>query len=218
MTQLVSTSSNAFTKSLHGKSLSGVGLKYTQELYRYQILYDSVISQMRQYTKYFSEGNYETLVTTFTPNVYKNLIVKASASVYNTTIVSNLVGFKYDPNKFTLMRKNSYDIIDGLNQTIKVVNKNLVYEQDILELSEYKKILETPKLLIEYIEKQKLNTMIFQASETFQTQIKLKPWFEKYLLLYGPPGNGVFKSELLAKIVIDLINSGVIKESDFINS
>jgi hypothetical protein len=132
--------------------------------------------------------------------------------------VSNLVGFKYDPSKFSLMRQNSYSTLDGLNQTITVLNQNLIYKEDISELLVYKNILETPKLLSEYIETQKLNTMVFQASETFQTQIKLKPWFEKYLLLYGPPGNGVFKSELLAKIVIDLINSGVIKESDFINS
>jgi hypothetical protein len=63
-----------------------------------------------------------------------------------------------------------------------------------------------------------MNTMVFQASETFQTEIKLKPWFEQYLLLYGPPGNGVFKSDLLAQIVIDLIANGTITEEQFINS
>jgi hypothetical protein len=205
-------------RSLHGAAVEGVGVTYTQDLYRYQILYDSVISQLNQYINYFTLGDYKKLTATFTKPRYNNLALKASAKSFNTTLVENLVGFQYDPEKFNLMRESTYNFIDGLNKTMTVVQQNLAYQQDISGLLIYKNTLEDPVLLTAYIEKQKMNTMVFQATETFQTQIKLKPWFEQYLLLHGPPGNGVFKSDLLAQIVIDLIANGIITEDEFINS
>jgi hypothetical protein len=218
MTSIISTTAGSFIRSLHGAAIEGVGITYTQDLYRYQLLYDLVISQLNQYIDYFSLGQYTKLVTTFTKPRYNNLTLRASAQSFNTVGVENLVGFQYDPLKFNLMRESTYSVIDGLNQTLTLVQQNLAYQEDISGLLVYKKILEDPVLLSEYIEKQKMNTMVFQASETFQTEIKLKPWFEQYLLLYGPPGNGVFKSELLAQIVIDLITNGTITEDQFINS
>ena len=219
MTSITSTSAGSFTKSLHGAiGEGGIGITFTQDLYRYQLLYDSVISQLNQYINYFSLGQYNKLVTTFTKPRYNNLTLRASAQTFNTTNIENLVGFEYDPLKFNLMRESTYNVIDGLNQTLTLVEQNLAYQSDISGLLVYKNTLEDPVLLSKYIEKQKMNTMVFQASEIFQTEIKLKPWFEQYLLLYGPPGNGVFKSELLAQIVIDLIANGTITEDQFINS
>jgi hypothetical protein len=218
MTSIISTSAGTYVRSLHGATTEGVGVTYTQDVYRYQLLYDSVISQLNQFINYFSLGDYNKLASTFTKPRYNSLTLKASAQSFNTTAVENLVGFQYDPLKFDLMRESTYNVIDGLNQTLTLVQQNLAYQQDISGLLVYKKTLEDPVLLTEYIEKQKMNTMVFQASETFQTEIKLKPWFEQYLLLYGPPGNGVFRSDLLAQIVIDLIANGTITEDQFINS
>lgn len=218
MTSIISTSAGTYVRSLHGATVEGVGVTYTKDVYRYQLLYDTVISQLNQFINYFSLGDYKKLTTSFTKTRYNSLTLRASAQSFNTTVIENLVGFEYDPTKFDLMRESTYNVIDGLNQTLTIVQQNLAYQQDISGLLVYKKTLEDPKLLIQYIEAQKMNTMVFQASETFQTQIKLKPWFEQYLLLYGPPGNGVFKSDLLAQIVIDLIANGTITEEQFINS
>jgi hypothetical protein len=95
---------------------------------------------------------------------------------------------------------------------------NIAQDFTIIELTKYKNILDDPKLLIEYIDSQRLNTMpLFQATETFQVKYLLKPWFEAYLQTYGPPPNGVFESDKLAEIVIKLVSDGIITEDDFIN-
>jgi hypothetical protein len=166
----------------------------------------------------FSTGDYNSLITKFTNTQYNGLILKANPSNFTTNAVNSLIGFKYDPLKFSSMRKSTYKVIDGLEKTVNIVQENSALQQDIVGLTVYKNILEDPVKLIEYIDKQKLNKMAFQASETFQTQIQLKPWFQEYLRLHGPPGNGVFQSDLLAQIVIKLINAGTITENEFINS
>lgn len=220
MTTISSISASTFIRSLHGGETAqgGVYNTYTQDLYRYQLLYDNVLTQLNQFIGYFSIGDFDTLTNKFTLGQYNNLILKSANSNFYTTDVDNLVGFEYDPTKFSSMRKTAYNVIDGLQQSMTIVKENMNCEAHISELNYYKDILSDPKKLIAYIEQQKLNTMVFQASEVFQSEIKLKPWFEKYLQIHGPPGNGVFKSDLLAEIVIDLINTGVITENDFINS
>jgi len=116
------------------------------------------------------------------------------------------------------MRQSTYNVINGLEKTIALVSENTTCKNENATLLEYKKILEDPVLLVEYINKKKMDVLPFQASETFQTEVILKPWYAEYLNLYGPPGNGVFDSELLANIVINLINTGVITEEEFLNS
>ena len=218
MATVFGSSSGTFIKSLQGRMSVGVYFTYTQELYRYQILYDSVVSQLNQYIDMFSTGDYNSLVTNFTTTKYNSLILRANSGNFTTNAVNSLTGFIYDPLKFSSMRKSTYKVIDGLEKTVNIVQQNKSLQQDVVDLTVYKTILEDPVKLMEYIDKQKLNKMAFQASEIFQTEIQLKPWFREYLRLHGPPGNGVFQSDLLAQIVIKLINAGVITENEFINS
>lgn len=219
MTTIASTSAGAFTKSLHGQSVAGVYDVYTKDLYRYQLLYDSVISQMNTYINYFSRGDYISLTEKFTTNQYNSLILKADANTFQSSIIDSLTGFEYDPDKFNLMRQSTYNVISGLDKTITIVQENLDLSENIVILKRtYKDVLEDPVKLKDYINLHKLDTMAFQATESFNTTIELKPWYEVYFNKYGPPNNGVFQSELLAQIVIDLIASKTIKEEDFINS
>jgi hypothetical protein len=219
MTTIASTSAGAFTKSLHGQSVAGVYDVYTKDLYRYQLLYDSVISQMNTYINYFSTGDYDRLTQQFTTKQYNSLILRADATTFNTTLIDSLVGFEYDPGKFNLMRESAYNVIDGLEKTITVVQQNLGLQEDIVILkTNYKDVLEDPVKLRDYINTHKLDVMAFQATEVFNTTVELKPWYKVYFQKYGAPGNGVFQSELLAQIVIDLINAGTITEDEFINS
>jgi hypothetical protein len=219
MTTIASTSAGAFIRSLHGETVAGVYDVYTKDLYRYQLLYDSVISQLNTYINYFSTGDYDNLTKNFTTKQYNNLILRADASTFNTTIVDNLTGFTYDPTKFNLMRESTYNVIDGLEKTINVVQENLTFQQDIIILkTNYKDVLEDPVKLRDYINSHKLDVLPFQASVPFNTTVELKPWYTVYFQKYGAPGNGVFQYELLAQIVIDLISAGTITEDDFINS
>lgn len=219
MTTIASTSAGAFIKSLHGTNIAGVYDVYTKDLYRYQLLYDSVISQMNTYINYFSTGDYVNLTENFTTKQYNRLILKADANRFKTTLIESLTGFEYNPDKFDLMRQSAYNVIDGLEKTITVVKQNLDLQEDIVILkTDYKDVLEDPIKLRDYINSHKLDVMAFQASAPFETTVELKPWYTAYFIKHGPPPKGVFQSELLAQIVIDLIKSGTITEDQFINS
>ena len=219
MTTIASTSAGAFTKSLHGTTAAGIYDTYTKDLYRYQLLYDSVISQMNTYIDYFSTGDYVNLTKTFTTKQYNSLILRADATTFQTTLIENLTGFEYNPDKFNLMRQSTYNVIDGLEKTISLVNQNLDLQEDIVILKrDYKDVLEDPIKLRDYINRNKIDIMAFEASAPFETTVILKPWYTAYFIKHGPPPNGVFQSELLAQIVIDLIKSGTITEDEFINS
>jgi len=224
MTTIQSATSSAFVRGMHKSNNAGYGIHnaYTTDIYRYQLLYDLVISQMNTYINYFSidnSNNYYKLINSFTTKEYNSLILKSGSAAFNTLQVRSLSGFKYDPNKFNLMRKSTYNVINGLQKTISLAKQNTTLQQDIILLTQnYKDILEDPIKLNDYINNKKLNVIPFQASQTFNTIVELKPWYQKYFQLYGPPANGVFNSELLAQIVLELINKGQITEDEFINS
>lgn len=219
MTSIASANAGAFTRTLHGLNVAGVYDTYTKDLYRYQLLYDTVISRMNKYINYFSRGEYDDLTKTFTINQYNSLILRAEPARFQTPIIESLTGFEYNPEKFNLMRQSAYNVIDGLEKTITLVEEKFVLEERIVTLeTNYKDVLEDPIKLRDYINSKKLDVIAFEASEPFNTVIELKPWYTEYFIRHGPPPFGVFQSELLAEIVIDLIKSGTITEDQFINS
>jgi len=219
MTTIVSTNADAFIRTIHGSNAAGVYNTYTLDLYRYQLLYDLVISQMNTYIRHFTKGDFTKLISSFTNKNYNSLILTADANSFNTIDIQNLTGFEYNPDKFNLMRESTYNVIDGLRQTVKVAQENIALQEDIVTLKvNYKDVLEDPIKLNDYINANKINVMAFQASQPFNTTIELKPWYNEYFRLYGPPFDGVFQSELLAEIVMNLISTGQIQEEDFINS
>lgn len=219
MTTIVSTNADAFVRTIHGSNAAGVYNTYTLDLYRYQLLYDSVIAQMNTYIRYFTKGEFDKLITRFTNKNYNSLILSADPLSFNTIDIQNLTGFEYDPDKFNLMRESTYNVIDGLRKTVQVSQENIVLKEDIIRLEvNYRDVLEDPVKLNDYINANRINVMAFQASQPFNTTIELKPWYNEYFRLYGPPFDGVFQSELLAEIVMNLISTGQIEEEDFINS
>jgi hypothetical protein len=219
MTTIVSTNADAFIRTIHGSNAAGVYNTYTLDLYRYQLLYDSVITQMNTYIRYFTKGDFDLLINRFTNKNYNSLILRADPNSFNTIDIQNLTGFEYDPEKFNLMRESTYNVIDGLRKTVQVSQENITLNEKITVLEkDYKDILEDPIKLNDYINANRINVMAFQATQPFNTTIELKPWYNEYFRLYGPPSDGVFQSELLAEIVLNLISTGQIQQEDFINS
>jgi hypothetical protein len=89
------------------------------------------------------------------------------------------------------------------------------------ELSEYKKILDNNSdefLILDYLNKKKIELKPLDIEMVFDFGIELKPWYTNYLVTYGAPENGVFKSELMAEFVGKLIEGGVITLEEFINT
>jgi hypothetical protein len=68
MTTILATTAGAYIKSIHGQTSSGISadqdtvFKYQLTLYKYQYLYDSVITQLNTYIRYFSLGNFDALL------------------------------------------------------------------------------------------------------------------------------------------------------------
>ena len=216
MTTINSVSSLAYTKSIHGNFQQGEIITYTKDIYKYQILYNNVISKMNSYLIYFSQANYIDLSTNLTGNV-NNLTMQISQN-FDTDKINKLIDFSYNSDNFNKIRDSSKYVLDGLKQTLSLVSKNQDLENKNAILQIDSNILKNPSLLKEYINDRNINVMPFQACETFNTAIEIKPWFKKYLIDYGAPKDGVFETGKLAEIVTYLIKEGTITESDFINS
>jgi len=217
MTTISSVSSLAYTKSIHGNFQSGEIITYTKDIYKYQILYNNVISNMNSYLLYFARANYIDLSQNFTSTVQNNLTLQITQN-FDTDKINQLIDFSYNSDNFNKIRESSNYVLDGLKQTLKLVSKNQDLVNKNVVLQSDSDILHNPTLLKEYIYNRNINVMPFHASETFNTAIEIKPWFLKYLIDHGAPKDGVFETEKLAEIVTGLINDGIITESDFINS
>ena len=81
-------------------------------------------------------------------------------------------------------------------------------------LEQYETILQDKNKLLEYLNSVQTENYLFSAEAAFASEIILKPWYEVYLNRYGPPGDGVFKTELLADIIEELLAAGTITYSD----
>ena len=131
MTSIISTSAGAFIKPMFQNvrrtiSTSNVssGPNYSLQIYKYQLLYDTVISELNTYLKYFTKGQYNQLLSIFTKQTYNKLILKIFETSFDTPAINNLTEFTFDPNKFELMRQSTYKVIDGLQQTVKLVKQS----------------------------------------------------------------------------------------------
>ena len=106
---------------------------------------------------------------------------------------------------FELYRSLTYKISDVIQQAVTEQIKITNLEEDVSGLTVYKNILEDREKLLEFINEEQRTSYLFSAEATMTESIELKPWVERYLERHGAPGDGVFKSELLAIIIYELI-------------
>ena len=224
MTSNSGVSSGSTSRAIHGivaSSSSGALYSYSVILYKYQILYNNVMTQLLPYMEYFSKADYDILTSKFTRIEYNRIVLQSNIDNYNTdTLINSYDNFitdnDYNDTQFNNYVTATFLILDSLWASVPFQKKfiNLQFEND--ELQTYKKILEDPVLLQKYINERNIHILPFQATSTFNTQIILKPWFSAYLQRYGPPADGYFHTEYLASIVIELIANGTITEEEFL--
>jgi hypothetical protein len=220
MTSFSSTSASAGSKSLQGNlnNITGnTNLELIRDIYRYQILNTFVVNNLNTYINLFTRADYANLKGSYTDAKRKNLslIVGNDFFFYNTNI-DNLDGFNYDSSTFNNYRSNSKGLLSGLEMAIKQFDQ--VYELET-DVKYYKNILSTQENIIKYLNEHKeISQFAFSTIQVFDVQHILKPWYERYLNLHGPPNDGVFQNDLMAQIVLDLINEGVITEENFITN
>jgi hypothetical protein len=213
--------SDSITRSLHGElNESGIGtdpdiLRDTQRL---QILYTNVISTLNQSLNSYSDGSFEYLNQIMPETVFLAIanIIAEDSYYYNDT-VTDLSEFSYDSETFTDYRNMTYDILDGIKQSLIQYETVVRLEEEVDVLTQYKNILEDRDLLIEYLQQQQQTSSFFRAEATFSQTIELKPWFRDYLEQYGAPNDGVFKTDILADIIKSLLSTGEITNNDVFN-
>jgi len=220
MTSFSSTSASAISKSLQGNLnniTSNTNLELIRDIYRYQLLNTYVVNNLNAYINLFTRAKYTELKGSYTDAKRKNisLVIGTDSFFYNTN-VDNLDGFNYDSATFNSFRVSSKGVISGLEMAIKQFDQVKELQADV---KYYENILRTEKNIIEYINQHKeVSQFAFDATQVFNVKHVLKPWYEKYLAIHGPPNDGVFQNDLMADIVIDLIREGVITEEEFITN
>lgn len=189
--------------------------RYRRDYARLKILYDRILYQLRPPMIYYNEGEFEYFMES-TPDIliYTRLLNNDSTFYYNNE--AQLDQYKYDERLVENYRFVSNRVIDTIKQAMTeyIKIRNLTQENE--ELKSYKDILEDGDKLSEYLETRRNTRHLFSAEATLEVAPTLKLWYQVYLERHGPPGDGVFNSELLAEIIEELIQNGDITEEELI--
>jgi len=188
------------------------------DVFRYQILYNTTITQLKTFLDLYTQGSFHELSEVFTETELRRLIDSNRDKNFFNEDISNLVNFKYDPKVFVKYRSTIYSLLTGFAKT---VDEHKKLESATTEIMKNNELLSSKEALIEYIKTQLQDTMVmnsFRVSQTYNVTTILKPWYSKYLELYGAPNDGIFDVEKMAIVVELLIQTNVITIEDFIEN
>ena len=206
------------TKQIGGLNLE-VGRRENRNLkydyFRLRILYERVLFQLRPPMTLYNEGEFEYFMSSM-PNVLTLTRVLNNPDTFFINDQTQLNNYKYQGglvDKYLFVTNRLVDTIkQAMSEYIKIRN----LENENSELKSYKEILENREKLLEYLEQQQNTGHLFSANATLQVEYKLKLWYAVYMERHGPPGDGVFNSELLSEIIEELVASGQVSEDELI--
>ena len=196
-----------------GSKRESRNIKY--DFFRLKILYERVLFQLRPPMTLYNEGEFEFFMSSM-PNVLTLTRVLNNENTFFMNDPQPLNDYEYEGglvDKYLFITNRLVDTIkQAMTEYIKIRN----LENENAELKTYKEILEDKEKLVAYLEQQQNTGHLFSASATLQTQPQLKLWYKVYMERHGPPGDGVFNSELLSEIIEELIASGEVTEDELI--
>jgi hypothetical protein len=216
MASKIGTDAGFYGRSLHGHVQTGSNenLDMTRDVYRYQLLYVNVVALLDAYLNYFSTGDYTNLkkkLTLKTANAL-SMVIQNTAYYYNDT-VDKLMDFNYNPSQFDNFRNNTFYVLNGIIQALSQFDQVDALKN---QLKECEAVMATEQSILEYLDAHRqVSQLAFSVNQTFNTEIVLKPWYERYLMTYGAPNDGIFDNLRMAEIVQTLINEGVITLEQF---
>ena len=179
--------------------------------------------------KNYSLGAFDTFTNTLTEETVLSITQEINNSYYidNNVVIDNpdlffKLSSQVDDDVYTGVLPEKY--VGIANQIMNVFKQILTDRQRITRLENeneqyksYQEILEDPQKLNDYIKEVQSTSYLFTAEATYQQPIEIKPWYQQYLIQYGPPGDGVFDSEKLGVIIQQLIAIGQISEDTVIS-
>lgn len=180
-------------------------LGYFHNLHRFVIQY---IDEMLQN---FSQSEFQELNENLTMDKYSWL----SNKIINDAQIKNVSEtFTYNTKLFNLYKTTIHNVLEGLLQSktqYKILNSTKL---ELEKQKEKASILDDMEKLREYLEGIQKEMNLMDMNIKLDVIANIKPQYKRYINLYGMPENFVFDSEKLAVIVKDLIEEGVMEESD----
>ena len=208
-------------RSLHNEERlagSGMNAEIAQDLHNLQELYNNIFSKLMSYLSTYTGGSFNTYMSSLPESTVINIVAEINNSnLFDTRILDNPALFVHDkamPSKYVGLAN---DIMDVMKQTLTERMRITALEGEIEHCKTYKEILESPQKLNDYIKEMQGTSYLFNAHVTYTQPIELKLWYQVYLDTHGPPGDGVFDSELLGEIIQDLIAEGRISADTVLN-
>lgn len=173
------------------------------KLKKYELLYSAAVSQMLPSLDSYRDGKFDVLNTQFTPEIYTELGKQlADDTRYTDNIVERI---PYRPRTFTDIKSSFHNVLDGLNRG------KLQYIKEVEcsdKVDTYETILHTPENLVNYynrtykksagtFEELDVNTILTETPVVNQE-------YDIYVQRHGLPCNGIFESEKLSIILLEL--------------
>lgn len=208
------------TYGLHGEGLTGAGGygNVINDYFRLKILFDEIVEQLQPPKKEYVNANFDNFVNNYPDTFYNVLSVKLNndSTFFYDNDNALRENYEYDEDLVTNWRACAGRMINVLKQAVSEYYKIQTLENDNIELQSCKEILENREKLIAYVEKIQTTSYLFSAQATYSSNLEIKLWYKVYLERYGPPGDGVFDSTLLAEIIQELYDTNQIPEMVYI--
>ena len=211
-------------------SSTSINGKLAQDIYNMELLHQKIFDLIIPKLENYSLGAFDQFTSEMTEEFIIGVTKEINNSdefIYNNTVIN-------DPDLFfTLSNQVDNNVYNGnlpekyvavANEIMNIIKQILSDRQKISRLEvenenckTYQEILEDPQKLNDYIKEVQSTSYLFTAEATYHQPIEIKPWYQQYLIQYGPPGDGVFDSEKLGVIIQQLIAIGQISEDTVIS-
>lgn len=171
------------------------------ELNKYQYLNDVFIQTMTSLTQLYSQGNFADLSMQFTTEVYRQLGIDLENQRDFTNI--DLTDINYNSQTFESYINTFHDTLDGLERASVQYESLRTLE---LEKIHCDNILNNPENLVNYFRSRYTGIGISEL-DTIVTTIQeplLRPEYALYIQRHGLPIGGIFESEKMSAILIEL--------------
>lgn len=205
-------------RSLHNEGqglVQNINAEIAQDLYTLQELYYDIFSKLVSYMELYSGGFFDTYLNSLPEEVVIGITTRIqNINVNDTTILDNPSLFVLDPSMPSKYKGVSEYILNTIKQTLTERQRIVNLQLNMEECKTFREILENPDKLNEYIKEIQRTSYLFSAEATYNQPVQLKLWYQVYLDRYGPPGDGVFDTDLLGNIIEELIAAGLVREED----
>ena len=205
-------------RSLHNEAQAtdtNINAEIAQDLYTLQELYYVIFSKLVSYMELYSGGFFDTYVNSLPEETVINITTEIqNVNVNDTTILDNPSLFRIDPTMPAKYKDISEYILNTIKQTLTDRQRISNLQNQNQEFITFKEILEDGEKLNAYVKEAQRTSYLFSAEATYTQPIQLKLWYQVYLERYGPPGDGVFDTDLLGDIIEELLAADLIQEDD----